>query len=200
MSLQGCCTIKECISSFCSKVTIHIKGSLEQTAQIKVLIANTEAQTACPAREVLTDNLTVTIQCNLTVTVQVLILDISQFFCSQTFRTVLQIFLCIEESVSNQSVIRTDRITFQIPDLIIATRTFCSTHVGNFILYVAYIQSNVIAPVFTNIIIVEQVQVETCIFYTTGILCRSTHTDNALNRQIQQHVIGFLLVHSQFKA
>ena len=45
------------VLTFCSKVTIHVKGSLEQTAQVKVLIANTEAQTACPAREVLTDNL-----------------------------------------------------------------------------------------------------------------------------------------------
>ena len=46
----------------------------------------------------------------------------------------------------------------------------------------------------------EDAQVETGVLHATGILCRSTHTDHTLDGEVQQHVVGLLLVERELEA
>ena len=199
MLSQYLTTVEECVCSFTCIVSIYIKCTLPQHREVEILVIYSQIQTTSPSREVLTDYIAVS-SSNLTITVQVLVLDVTQLFSTCTLRQCVQFFLSLEQTICYITVERTDRITFQTPELRVArVNTFSTAHVGNFILHVCHVEVNGIAPILVDAVVVEDAQVETCIFHATSILCRSTHTNNTLNRQVKQHVVSLLLIQRKFK-
>ena len=194
VALQHLTAVEEGVRSLTGVVSIYIKCTLPQHGEIEVLIIYIDVQTTRPTGEILTDDGTVS-TINLTIFIDVHILDVTQLLLTGTLGVVLQVILGVEVAVSHVAIERADGVTFQTPELaVVGVHTFRAAHVGNLVLHVSHVKVDGIAQVLVDALVVEDAQVETGVLHATGILCRSTHTNHTLDGEVQQHVVGLLLI------
>ena len=116
---------------------------------------------------------------------------------------ILQIIFCVEITVSFVAVIRTDRISFQEPEIIASVSwlfTFSTFQVDQFVVNICQVEIDVISEILVYHVIMEYTQVETCVPYFTGILSGSVQAENTLYREQKKHIFGRFFISSQFKS
>lgn len=70
---------------------------------------------------------------------------------------------------------------------------------SNFILHVCHIEVYAVSEVLVHLVIVEDAQVEPLVFNAAGILCGGIHPYHPQYGQVEQHVVGALLVERQLE-
>ena len=194
MTLQHLAAIEESIGSLACKIGINIKSTLPQHGEIEILVVNSQIEAARPAWEVLANRLAVGCS-NLIVVIEIFVANIAQFLCSCTFRTIGELVLRVEVSISHIAIERANRLSFHKPiKLVIGVFTIGSFQIRNLVVHIRQVQIHSIAQILTQTIVVEHIQIEASVAYTSGILRGWIHANHAQDRELQQHVVGVLFI------
>ena len=194
MTLQHLAAIEESIGSLACKIGINIKSTLPQHGEIEILVVNSQIESARPAWEVLANRLAVG-RGNLIVTIEIFVANVAQLLCSGTLWSIVELGLRVEETISHIAIERANRLSFHKPiKLVVGVFTIGSFQIRNLVVYIRQVQIHSIAQILTQTIVVEHIQIEARIAHASGILRGWIHTNHTLDRELQQHVVGVLLI------
>ena len=194
MTLQHLATIEESIGSLACKIGINIEGPLPQHGEIEILVVNSKIEAARPTWEVLANRLAVGCS-NLIVIIEIFVANIAQFLGSCAFRTIGELVLRVEVSISHIAIERANRLSFHKPiKLVVGVFTIGSFQIRNLVVHIRQVQIHSIAQILTQTIVVEHIQIEARVAHASGILCGWIHANHAQDRELQQHVVGVLLI------
>ena len=194
MTLQHLATIEESIGCLACKIGIDVECTLPQHGEIEILVVNSQIETARPAWEVLAYRLTIGCS-NLIVAIEIFVANIAQFLSSCAFRTFGELVLRVEVSISHIAIERANRLSFHKPiKLVVRVFTIGSFQIRNLVVHIRQVQIHGIAQILPQTIVVEHIQIEASVAHASGILRGWIHANHTLDRELQQHVVGVLLI------